>query len=105
MFPAASTARARRSCPPCASPVYVCGFVQAANAPPSRLHWNVPGSFDEKLKVALVELLGFAGPAVIVVSGAPRAIVPVWVAGVVSVFPAGSGARTLELWLCPASPL
>src|ERR671925_418102 len=105
MFPAVSTARARKSCPPCASPVYVCGFVQAANAPPSRLHWNVPGSFDEKLKVALVELLGAAGAVAIVVCGAVTSTVHVNAAGVPSVLPAGSIARTRTLWLPPRSPV
>ena len=56
--------------------------MQPVNAPPSRLHANVLfGKVDVKLNVALVLLLGLAGPEVIVVSGAvvsgeKRKIVP-----------------------------
>jgi len=80
--------------------------VQAANAAPSRRHSKVdPASVDVKLKLAEVAFVGFAGVAVIVVLGAARSIVHVYVAGVASVLPAGSMARTLKVWLPAASPL
>jgi hypothetical protein len=61
-----------------------------------------PASVEVKLKLADVEFVGFAGPDVIVVSGAVRSIVHVWLAGVASVFPAGSVARTWNVW--PPAP-
>ena len=51
-----------------------------------------------KLKLGAVEFVGMAGPAVIVVSGAARSTVQVWLAGVAGV-PAGSVARTWTVWL------
>jgi hypothetical protein len=48
-------------------------------------------------------LLGFAGPDVIVVSGAVWSIVHVWVAGLASVFAAASVALTWNVWLPTAS--
>ena len=59
---------------------------------------------EVKLKLGAVEFVGSEGPAVIVVSGAVRSIVHVWLAGVASVLPAGSVARTSNVWLPPASP-
>jgi hypothetical protein len=53
-----------------------------------------PGSLAEKLKVALPLVVVAGGPEVIVVCGAVWSIVQVWVAGVASVFPAASLART-----------
>jgi hypothetical protein len=52
-----------------------------------------------KLKLAAVEFVGFEGFAVIVVSGGVRSTVHVKTAGVGSVFPAGSVARTWNVWL------
>ena len=46
-----------------------------------------------------------AGPAVIVVSGATVSTVKARVAGVASVFPAASIARTLNVWGPWASPV
>jgi adenine deaminase len=65
----------------------------------------LPASVEEKLKLALAELLGLGGPAVIVVSGATRSIVQLCVAGVASVFPAGSVALTWKLCAPSARPL
>jgi hypothetical protein len=80
--------------------------VQVANASASSLHWNVePASVEVKLKLAVVWFVGFAGPAVIVVFGAVRSTVQVCCAGEPSTFPAGSVARTLKVWLPPASPV
>ena len=71
------------------------GVVQALKPPPSSWHWNVePASLELKPKLALVAFVGLAGPDVIDVSGAVVSIVHVKLAGVASVFPAGSVART-----------
>jgi hypothetical protein len=75
------------------------GEVHAAQTPPSRRHWNVePASVAVNESDALPEVVGLAGPAVIVVSGAVVSVaaltVQVRVAGVVSVLPATSVART-----------
>ena len=43
--------------------------MHGANAAPSRLHWNVPGSVDEKLKVADVAVTEPDGPETMDVSG------------------------------------
>ena len=58
-----------------------------------------------KLKLADVELLTAGGADVIVVSGAVRSIVHVWLAGLASVFPAGSVARTWKVWLPAVKPV
>ena len=73
--------------------------MQAANGAPSRLHWKVePLKVDVKPKVALVLFTDPLGPDVIVVSGATAAFtVQDWLAGVGSVLPAGSTARTLKV--------
>ena len=69
--------------------------MQLVHAPPSSRHSKVdPVSVEVKLKLALVEFVGLVGVAVIVVSGAARSTVQVKDAGVASVFPAGSIART-----------
>ena len=74
--------------------------MQAAKAAPSRLHWKVdPASVDVKLKLGAVTFDGFAGADVIVVSGGVRSTVQVWFAGVGSVFPIVSVARTWKVWL------
>ena len=64
-----------------------------------------PASVDVKLKLADVELLTAGGADVIVVSGAVRSIVHVWLAGLASVFPAGSVARTWNVWLPAVKPV
>ena len=74
--------------------------MHAPKGAPSRLHWNVdPASLELKLKLGPVTFEGFAGADVIVVSGAVRSTVHVWLAGVPSVFPTGSVARTWNVWL------
>ena len=52
------------------------------------------GSSEENSNVAEVEVLGSEGPESIVVSGAVVSIVQVWLAGLWSVLPAWSVART-----------
>jgi hypothetical protein len=48
---------------------------------------------------------GFAGADVIVVSGAVRSTVQAWFAGVGSVFPIVSVARTWNVWLPAVKPV
>ena len=72
--------------------------VQTANAPPSRLHSKVEfTSVEVKAKLAAVLFVGLAGLLLIVVSGGVRSIIHENDAGVASVFPAGSIARTLKV--------
>jgi hypothetical protein len=99
VFPTASVARTCTVWLPSARPVYVLGLVQAANAPASSLHWNVLlASVEVNEKLALVAFVGLTGPSVIVVSGAVASTVHVKLAGVASVLPAGSVARTSNVW-------
>lgn len=80
--------------------------MQAATAAPSSSHSKVAVvSGEVRLKEADVELVGFAGCAVMLVSGAVRSIVQVEAAGVASRFPAGSFARTLNVCNPAASPV
>ena len=80
--------------------------MQATKAPPSSLHSKLePASVEVKLKLGPVRFDGLAGADVIVVSGAPRSTVHVWLAGVGSVFPAGSVARTWKVWLPAVKPV
>jgi hypothetical protein len=78
-------------------------LVQAAKAAPSRAHWKLePPSLEVKPKLALELVLKAGGPAVMVVFGGAVSagdwIVQVWLAGVGSVLPAGSVARTWKVW-------
>jgi len=50
-------------------------------------------------------MLTASGPDVMVVSGGVVSTVQVWLAGVGSVLPAGSVARTWKVWLPSARPL
>ena len=95
VLPAASVARTLNQCWPTARPVYSRGEVHAANAAPSIEHSkSAAGSSAVNVKLAL-ELVVVAGGAVpIVVSGAAVSILQVYMAGVASVFPAASVART-----------
>src|SRR6266545_4369716 len=78
----------------------VCGLVQEVQLPPSRRHSNVdPGSPALKVKVGVVSFEGLEGLESIVVSGAVRSTVQVWLAGDPSVLPAWSVARTSKVWL------
>ena len=81
------------------------GEVQEPYEPESSAHSNVaPGSFEENTKVAVVRAVVVAGPSSIVVSGA-RSIVQAWVAGLASVLPAASVARTRSVWSPAARPV
>jgi hypothetical protein len=68
-LPAVSVARTSKVCVPSPRPVSERGLVHATNAPPSRLHWNVPASFELNWNAALVELLHAGGCESIVVCG------------------------------------
>src|SRR5262249_25472540 len=83
---------------------YVTGLVHAAKAPPSRRHWNEPASVALNAKVALDELVAPAGPDVIVVSGATVSTLQVRDAGVESMLPAASIARTSKVCVPCAKP-
>ena len=106
VLPAGSVARTSNVCEPSASPVYDCPLVQEANEPVSSLHSNVePASVAVNEKLALVELVGLFGDVVIVVFGAPVSTAQLWVAGVASVVPAGSVARTSNVCEPSARPV
>src|SRR5687767_2125830 len=95
---APSLARTRNSCDPEARPVYSAGEEQELNEPASSAHSNVePGSLLEKLKVAFALALVAAGARSIVVFGG-RSTVQARVAGLWSVLPAVSVARTRKVW-------
>ena len=80
--------------------------MQAPNAAPSSLHSKVlPALVAVKLKVALVLLVRAGGFAVMVVSGAVVSMVQLKLAGVASMFPAGSIARTWKVWPLAVSAL
>jgi hypothetical protein len=101
-LPAASVARTLNVCEPALSALYAFGLVHVAKAPASSLHSKVdPDSLDVNANEALVEVVGFAGPEPIVVSGgvvsAGALIVQVRVAGEASVLAAASVARTLKV--------
>ena len=85
------------------------GELQAAKAPASSEHSKVPGSFELKVNVALVEEVGSSGREPSVVSGAAPSggstTVQLWEAAVASVLPAPSVARTRTVWSPTASPL
>jgi hypothetical protein len=69
------------------------------------LHWKVePPSVEENVKAAFAELDGFDGFESMVVFGATVSTDHVYWAGVASVFPAWSVARTLKVWLPSERP-
>ena len=72
--------------------------------PPSSLHWKVEPVFElEKLKLALVWLVGLAGCELMVTVGAVVSIVHVELA--LPVFPAGSVAVTVKVCEPAARPV
>jgi hypothetical protein len=95
VFPAASLARTLNVWEPSATLVYVVALVQVEKPPPSSSHSKVePASLDTNEKVGELSLLGSLGEAVMVVFGAAVSTVHVRVAGLASVLPAPSVART-----------
>ena len=100
VLPAASVARTSNVWLPAPSAAVVSGLVHGAYEPPSTRHSKVaPGLLALKSKVGVVSFDGSFGPESIVVSGAVRSIAHVYAAGVASVLPAGSVARTSKVWL------
>ena len=100
LFPAASVARTRNSCAPATRGPYSRGEVQGANAAASSEHSSRdPGSLPENAKLALWLLVGSAGPDSIAVSGGVTSIVHAYDAGLGSLFPAASVARTWKVWV------
>ena len=76
------------------------GLVQEFQLPPSMRHSKLELPSEElKLKSGVVLLDGSDGLEPIVVFGAVRSTVQVWLAGVASVLPAASVARTSKVWL------
>ena len=63
-----------------------------------------PVSLEVKLKLAEVEFVAEGGADVIVVSGGTSSMTQAWLAGVGSVLPAGSVARTSNAWAPTESP-
>ncbi|MFP5452314.1 MAG: hypothetical protein ACLGG9_11295 [Thermoleophilia bacterium] len=95
VLPAASVARTSNVCAPSLRPVNCTGETQGANDAPSRRHSKVdPASDDAKLTLVEIVLITAAGAWVIVVCGATLSTTKATSAGVESVFPAGSVART-----------
>ena len=80
--------------------------MQAVQPPPSSRHSKVePPSVELKEKLGVVPLDGSLGWAVIVVFGAAVSIVQVKLAGVASVLPAASVARTWKVCEPSARPV
>ena len=108
VLPEASLARTEKVCEPSPSPVRSFGEAQAPQAPASSLHSNVaPSSGLVKLKLveAVVIVPPAGGPTVIEVSGAPVSTVNARVAGVWSVLPVASLARTENVWAPSPRPV
>ena len=104
-LPAASMALTPNVCELSLRLEYARGDVQAEYATPSRLHSNVdPASLEEKLTLAEVEFVAAGGADVIVVSGGTSSTTHAWLAGVGSVLPAVSVARTSNAWAPTESP-
>jgi hypothetical protein len=104
VFPARSVARTRNWCALRESPVYCLGDSQLEKAPVSSAHSNVAPGSAENSKRAVVSVVSAGGPDPIVVSGAVRSTVQLWLAGLRSTFPARSVARTWKLYGPSARP-
>ena len=100
-MPAVSVARTWKVWLPWVSAgAIVSGLVQVAQLAPSTWHSKLePLSFELKLKLGVVLPEGSDGLESIVVFGGVRSTVQVWLAGVASVFPDVSVARTSNVWL------
>ena len=80
--------------------------MQTPQAPPSSRHAKLEAASSAlNANVALAEPLGSDGPESTAVSGAVASIVQLRLAGVVSVLPAPSVARTSKVWSPPARPV
>ena len=99
VLPAASRARTWKVWLPSARPVYAAGLVQPVKAVPSMEHWKDAPASELKSNVALESVDGLSGIEAMVVSGGVVSTVQEYVAGLGSVLPAVSLARTWKLWL------
>jgi hypothetical protein len=105
VFPAGSVARTANVCGPSESPVRLLGEPHEAQAPLSSRHSKVdPLSVEMNEKVAEVALVGSVGADVIAVSGTEVSTNQPTDAGVGSVFPAASVARTSNVCGPSATP-
>ena len=97
-LPAGSVARTPKLCVPSARPSYSAGELQVANGAASSEHSKLaPGSSAEKAKAAEALRVSASGPESMLVCGGLVSIVQEYVAGVESVLPAGSVARTANV--------
>ena len=104
VLPAASVARTSNVCAPSASTAVVNGVLHEPQAPPSTRHSNVePVSVAVNENVGVLSVVVAVGPAVIVVSGGVVSTVNDRLAGVGSVLPAASVARTSKVCAPSAS--
>src|SRR5205814_10494788 len=103
VLPAASVALTEKVCDVLARLVYAFGGPQPVKAAPSSEHWNVelPSLAVNPNDTALPE--GFPGALVIVVLGGVKSTDHVNAAGVPSVFPAASVARTRKVYVPSAN--
>jgi hypothetical protein len=105
VFPAVSVALTSNVCVPSDRASRLTGVVQGASTPASSRHWKVePASLAENVNAAEEAFVSAVGPESIVVSGAVASIVHVWAAGVGSLLPAGSVARTWTVCVPSARP-
>ena len=109
-LPAASVARTLNVCDPTLRPLYSFGLVHEAHEAESNWQANVdPDSLELNANDALVEVVDAFGPEPIVVVGGVvsdgAVIVHVCVAGLASVLPAASVARTLKVCDATLRPL
>ena len=104
VLPAASVARTEKVCSPSASVASVRGVVHGSNAPASIRHSNVePGSLAKNVNCGVVWRVVPLGPSSIAVFGAAVSTVNDRLAGVGSVSPAASVARTVKVCVPSAS--
>jgi hypothetical protein len=101
VLPAGSIARTSKVWVPSVSAgEIVSGLEHDVQLPPSIRHSKVEAGSDAlNANEGVVLPEGLGGPESIVVFGAVRSIVQVWLAGVASVLPAASVARTSKVWL------
>ena len=99
VFPSASVARTRMLCGPSESCCVLKGEVQGVKATLSTEHSKVElGSLEEKVNVGWLSVVVPDGPKSIVVSGGVVSTEKLRLAGLASVLPAWSVARTSKVW-------
>src|SRR5262245_12168542 len=99
VLPAGSVARTWKLWGPSLREAVVSGLEQGAQEPESTRHSKLDPAWSEsKVKVGVGSLVGPVGPVRMAVSGSAVSTVMLRVAGVWSVLPAGSVARTWKLW-------